>query len=116
MNRKAKALIAALVAATVIGAVGVTSAGAKKYYETARGEDAFVETLTVKQGSRGDTVKQIQQKLKRWGYYSGSVDGIFGSGTKKAVIYFQQKTSRNYIIRKTGGFYQNENSKSAWIY
>ena len=43
------------------------------------------------QGSRGDTVKQIQQKLKRWGYYSGSVDGIFGSGTKKAVIYFQQK-------------------------
>lgn len=91
MNRKAKALIAALVAATVIGAVGVTSAGAKKYYETARGEDAFVETLTVKQGSRGDTVKQIQQKLKRWGYYSGSVDGIFGSGTKKAVIYFQQK-------------------------
>ena len=27
------------------------------------------------------------------------------------MIYFQQKTSRNYIIRKTGGFYQNENSK-----
>lgn len=28
---------------------------------------------------------------QKWGYYSGSVDGIFGSGTKKAVISFQKK-------------------------
>ena len=27
-----------------------------------------------KYGSRGDEVKQIQTKLKNWGYYSGSVD------------------------------------------
>lgn len=50
-----------------------------------------VETLTLKQGSKGSTVRQIQQKLKNWGYYNGAVDGIFGSGTKKAVIRFQQK-------------------------
>ncbi len=50
-----------------------------------------VETLTVKQGARGSIVKQIQRKLKNWGYYNGSVDGIFGSGTKKAVAYFQRK-------------------------
>ena len=27
-----------------------------------------VETLTLKQGSKGSTVRQIQQKLKNWGY------------------------------------------------
>ena len=45
----------------------------------------------IKQGSSGQTVKTIQTKLKRWGYYTGSVDGIFGSQTKKAVMYFQRK-------------------------
>lgn len=45
----------------------------------------------IKQGSRGTVVKTIQQKLKKWGYYAGSVDGIFGSGTKKAVMAFQKK-------------------------
>ena len=34
---------------------------------------------------------QIQTKLKRWGYYDGEIDGIFGSATKKAVISFQKK-------------------------
>ncbi len=43
------------------------------------------------QGSSGSTVKTIQQKLKNWGYYNGSVDGIFGSKTKEAVKYFQRK-------------------------
>ena len=42
-------------------------------------------------GSRGDEVKQIQTKLKNWGYYSGSVDGIYGSATLSAVKYFQRK-------------------------
>ena len=42
-------------------------------------------------GSTGSVVKQIQQKLKNWGYYTGSVDGVFGSLTKKAVQYFQRK-------------------------
>lgn len=49
------------------------------------------DVLTVKQGSRGETVKKIQQKLKRWGYYNGSVDGIFGAQTRKAVILFQKR-------------------------
>lgn len=34
---------------------------------------------------------KIQTKLKRWGYYTGAVDGIYGSQTKKAVRYFQSK-------------------------
>lgn len=50
-----------------------------------------VETATVKQGSRGETVKKIQQKLKNWGYYKGAVDGIFGAKTREAVKYFQRR-------------------------
>ena len=44
-----------------------------------------------KYGSQGEEVKQIQTKLKRWGYYNGSVDGIYGSKTLSAVKAFQKK-------------------------
>lgn len=44
-----------------------------------------------KYGSRGSEVTQIQTKLKRWGYYTGSIDGIYGSKTVEAVKYFQRK-------------------------
>ena len=44
-----------------------------------------------KYGSRGEEVRQIQTKLKRWGYYNGNVDGIYGSQTLEAVKYFQRK-------------------------
>lgn len=49
-----------------------------------------VEALS-KYGSRGTEVRAIQEKLKRWGYYSGSVDGIYGSQTVSAVKSFQKK-------------------------
>ena len=42
-------------------------------------------------GSTGNEVRQIQTKLKNWGYYNGSVDGIFGSRTLAAVKSFQRK-------------------------
>ena len=48
------------------------------------------ETLS-KYGSRGTEVTQIQTKLKRWGYYSGNIDGIYGTQTVNAVKYFQRK-------------------------
>jgi N-acetylmuramoyl-L-alanine amidase len=44
-----------------------------------------------KKGSSGPTVTQIQTRLKSWGYYSGAVDGVYGSATEKAVKYFQSK-------------------------
>jgi N-acetylmuramoyl-L-alanine amidase len=44
-----------------------------------------------KKGSTGATVTEIQTRLKNWGYYSGPVDGIFGSKTEEAVKYFQRK-------------------------
>ena len=44
-----------------------------------------------KYGSRGEEVRTIQTKLKRWGYYTGNVDGIYGSQTLSAVKWFQRK-------------------------
>ena len=49
------------------------------------------DAATLKQGSRGDLVKTVQQKLIKWGYLKGSADGIFGAKTKTAVIAFQKK-------------------------
>ena len=42
-------------------------------------------------GSKSSEVVEIQKRLKQWGYYSGEIDGIFGTATKKAVISFQKK-------------------------
>lgn len=42
-------------------------------------------------GSQSEEVIQIQTRLKKWGYYDGEVDGIYGSATKNAVILFQKK-------------------------
>ena len=48
------------------------------------------EAAVLKRGSTGSDVRTMQQKLKNWGYYSGSADGIFGSGTESAVKLFQR--------------------------
>ncbi len=48
------------------------------------------QAATYRRGSSGEQVRVIQDKLKRWGYYDGAVDGIFGSATEKAVRYFQR--------------------------
>ncbi|MBU3179599.1 spore cortex-lytic enzyme [Clostridium psychrophilum] len=44
-----------------------------------------------KYGSRGEQVRQIQSKLKRWGYYKNNVDGIYGYNTYLSVKSFQRK-------------------------
>ena len=71
-----------------------------------------------KYGSRGDEVTQIQTKLKRWGYYTGSIDGIYGTQTQKAVRYFQSKNGlkvdgiagKNTLAAM--GIYNSSNSNS----
>lgn len=76
MNRTAKRIrVLLLTLVLVLGSVVALRAQAASY----------------KRGSSGEVVSQIQTKLKRWGYYSGAVDGIYGSGTEKAVRLFQQK-------------------------
>ena len=52
-------------------------------------EDINTSLALSRYGSNSDEVKQIQTKLKRWGYYNGAIDGIFGSKTLSAVKWFQ---------------------------
>ena len=81
-------------------------------------ENNEVEALS-KYGSRGDEVRQIQTKLKRWGYYNGNVDGIYGSQTLEAVKYFQRKNGLTVdgiagpATLKAMGIYNSSNSSSS---
>lgn len=42
-------------------------------------------------GSQGDDVRTVQDKLLRWGYYEGEIDGVYGSRTYRAVRRFQER-------------------------
>ncbi len=42
-------------------------------------------------GASGQKVRELQDKLKRWGYYDGPIDGVYGGGTFTAVKEFQRK-------------------------
>ena len=74
-----------LTALLLVVAIGVGSFGV---YEAVFREKS-VYALS-KYGSTGSEVKKIQNVLKKLGYYTGSVDGIYGSKTKKAVTTFQR--------------------------
>lgn len=59
-------------------------------FHTTGSDTLSVQTLS-QSGSRGEEVRRIQAKLKEQGYYQGSVDGIYGKETEKAVKAFQKK-------------------------
>ncbi len=82
-NKQFKLLCVLLAAVIALGSV----AFAQNYYNK-HGESSEVLSRL---GSRGEEVRKIQQRLKNWGYYSGSVDGIYGTQTQSAVKYFQRK-------------------------
>lgn len=71
-----KSILALLLAVTLLSGLAAVAQSAQAAY---------------RQGDSGQTVRTIQQKLKNWGYYTGAVDGIYGSATVKAVKWFQQK-------------------------
>ncbi len=81
-------------------------------------QESTIETLS-KYGSRGNEVTQIQTKLKRWGYYNGSIDGIYGSKTLEAVKYFQRKNGLTVdgiagpATLKAMGIYNSSSSSSS---
>ncbi len=73
-----------------------------------------------KYGSKSDEVREIQTRLKKWGYYSGSIDGIFGTETKNAVISFQKKNgltpdgiAGSKTLAKMGIYGYNDSSSSS---
>ena len=86
-----KSLVIGAAALVLLGgaaAGGTALALARMPEETAL---VAVETAVLRQGSTGGEVQEVQRRLRNWGYYSGAVDGIFGAGTRRAVIAFQQK-------------------------
>lgn len=50
-----------------------------------------IEAQNISWGSKGEEVRQAQQKLKNWGYLDGAVDGVYGAETYQAVRKFQQR-------------------------
>ncbi len=51
------------------------------------------QASVYKQGSSGETVRVIQQKLTEWGYFNDKIDGIYGPKTAEAVKSFQRKSN-----------------------
>jgi peptidoglycan hydrolase-like protein with peptidoglycan-binding domain len=45
---------------------------------------------TLRQGSKGNAVVELQQLLQAKGFYTGKIDGDFGAGTANAVLKFQK--------------------------
>ena len=82
------AVMAACALTTAVTAVGCTM---DNFESSSVQTETAVQTAVLKQGSSGSEVKEVQRRLKLWGYYKGSVDGVFGAGTKSAVIAFQKK-------------------------
>ena len=54
-------------------------------------DNLSLTAAVLRQGARGSDVKEMQRRLKQWGYYDGSIDGVFGTGTRSALIRFQKK-------------------------
>ena len=45
----------------------------------------------LRNGSQGEKVRTLQERLQALGYYQGEIDGQFGPGTREAVLAFQQR-------------------------
>ena len=87
-----KALITGITATLLAAAAGVGAVvGTSGQVAQTSASSSFVETAVLRQGATGGEVKEVQRRLKQWGYYSGAVDGIYGAQTIEAVKRFQQK-------------------------
>jgi N-acetylmuramoyl-L-alanine amidase len=57
---------------------------------TSQSRETF-SSATLKMGSSGKDVYELQGRLKALGFYNGKVDGNFADSTKNAVTWFQWK-------------------------
>ena len=85
-----RAALAAIACALMAPAISLSISQSKAETQQTAMEET-VDAAVLRQGTTGGEVKEVQRRLKLWGYYNGSVDGQFGAGTKKAVIAFQKK-------------------------
>lgn len=88
---------------TVNGFYGSTTAKAVSTFQSQHGMTAngvaspATQILAVslnepvlRPGEQGVSVKVLQRRLKAWGDYIWTVDGIFGPNTRRALLWFQQ--------------------------
>ena len=71
---------------------------------------------TCAPGDSGSAVKKVQQRLKKLGYYTGSIDGDYGNGTKTAVKNFQKRnglTANGTVNKKTLAKLNSSDAKKA---
>ena len=59
------------------------------------GPQYAIPTRTLRSGDSGTDVVSVQSRLKELGYYTGALDGVYGSGTVAAVKAFQQANNLN---------------------
>ena len=89
----------------------------KKLDSVYKNEDSDKDDDSLRMGDSGSAVKDLQTKLKKLGYYSGTVDSTFGSGTYAAVRAFQKKynltadgVAGSETLKKLDSAYKNADS------
>lgn len=89
---KTYAAVTAFQKANSLGVDGIAGklTWAKLYDATPVNVTPVTTQPMLRTGSRGDAVRKLQEMLNAKGYTCGSVDGIFGSKTKAAVLAFQK--------------------------
>ena len=89
----------------------------KKLDSVYKNADSDKDDDSLRMGDSGSAVKDLQTKLKKLGYYSGTVDSTFGSGTYTAVRAFQKKynltadgVAGSETLKKLDSVYKNADS------
>ena len=89
----------------------------KKLDSVYKNADSDKDDDSLRMGDSGSAVKDLQTKLKKLGYYSGTVDSTFGSGTYAAVRAFQKKynltadgVAGSETLKKLDSVYKNADS------
>ena len=89
----------------------------KKLDSAYKNADSDKDDDSLRMGDSGSAVKDLQTKLKKLGYYSGTVDSTFGSGTYAAVKAFQKKynltadgVAGSETLKKLDNAYKNADS------
>ena len=89
----------------------------KKLDSAYKNADSAKDVDSLRMGDSGSAVKDLQTKLKKLGYYDGTVDSTFGSGTYAAVRAFQKKynltadgVAGSETLKKLDSAYKNADS------
>ena len=92
----------------------------KKLDSAYKNADSDKDDDSLRMGDSGSAVKDLQTKLKKLGYYSGTVDSTFGSGTYAAVKAFQKKynltadgVAGSETLKKLDTAYKNADSNTS---